>query len=138
MDDFEGSTRPSAGFQLAEALAYARQQSGYSRGDLAKQMGYQNLSRGGQQIQRWEAGDKLPPEERIVLLGRALDLPIMDLLNLRDQDAKQRAQDREAQLALLRRGEAGHRADFRLLQQHYGLLMKTYQAFTRPPVWAEV
>ena len=139
MDNSEApQSRPSTGFQLAAALAYARRESGLSRGGLAQQMGYRNLSRGGQQIQRWERGDKLPPEERIVLLGQALDVPIMHLLNLRDQDAKQRAQDREKQLALLGRGEAGHRADFKLLQQHYALLMGTYQSFTEPPVWAEV
>ncbi|MBM66170.1 MAG: hypothetical protein CMH55_08060 [Myxococcales bacterium] len=138
METFEDEVpEPTMGRQLGDVLAYARRQKALSLGALARAMGYRNPSRGGQQIQRWERGEKLPPEERLVLLGQVLDLAIMDLLNLRDQDAKERQRDRDRQLALLRRGEAGHRADFKLLERFYHPLMAAFHGSLERPAWTE-
>lgn len=128
----------ASGLQLGAVLTYAREQLGLSRGQLARQMGYKNLGRGGQQLQRWESSCRIPPVERVVVLARHLDMPIMDLLNLRDQDLQRQKLEEASWRRLLARGAAGYRADLQLVKTNYEALMTQRRRIVSEPLWAGI
>jgi len=114
---------PDEARQLGDWIRSEREQQALSRGQLAAQMGYQNLSKGASRVASWETGRDYPRGDRLDVLREALghetDAPLK-LLDAFLVAAEQRRQVIKTET--LRQSRVAF-AELHLLQRHHALLL---------------
>ena len=120
--------------ELGEAIRAAREEANLRRIDVAKSMGYKNLSKGAWRLSEWEKGASTPDAGQLARLRQVLSIPRLDDLVSRERHAAHSAADDATRRAHADR-EAALR-QWRLLARHVDVLVAARAAISAEPSWA--